>query len=274
MPKFKPLVSDETLQRVYSRMLEARAFDTRLKSLRRVKHLKTGEGAEAMLAALLDDLRPTDLLIARKVDPLAHLLRGSSATAILGELLSKDTQSSRALYASAENGLATFTGTPAEMATFAAGAARAFQKEELGKKGKQPVTLALLGDVDDVKTLDAALRAAGQGHLPALLVCCTYGSKKLDITRDNVHGVPHMPVDARDALAVYRVAQESLLRIRTGLGGVLVECRFFPGDPLILMEERLTKKGILKPSENKKTLNRFSASLDAAFRASKVQGTH
>ena len=37
-------------------------------------------------------------------------------------------------------------------------------------------------------------------------------------------GVPGIPVDAGDAVALYRVAQESLGRIRGGDGPVLIEC--------------------------------------------------
>ena len=38
------------------------------------------------------------------------------------------------------------------------------------------------------------------------------------------HGVPGMPVDADDAVAIYRVAQESIGRARIGGGAALMEC--------------------------------------------------
>jgi TPP-dependent pyruvate/acetoin dehydrogenase alpha subunit len=61
-------------------------------------------------------------------------------------------------------------------------------------------------------------------------------------------GVPGIPVDSSDAVALYRVAQESLGRTRGGDGPVLVECVSFPVkgrrrdsvvDPLVLMREFL-----------------------------------
>lgn len=38
------------------------------------------------------------------------------------------------------------------------------------------------------------------------------------------HGIPGIPVDADDAVAIYRVAQEALGRARMGGGAVLIEC--------------------------------------------------
>ena len=61
-------------------------------------------------------------------------------------------------------------------------------------------------------------------------------------------GVPGIPVDAGDAVALYRVAQESLGRTRGGDGPVLIECVAYPmegsrggapTDPLVQMEEFL-----------------------------------
>jgi acetoin:2,6-dichlorophenolindophenol oxidoreductase subunit alpha len=43
-------------------------------------------------------------------------------------------------------------------------------------------------------------------------------------------GVPGIPVDAGDAVALYRVAQESLGRTRGGDGPVLIECVAYPMD--------------------------------------------
>jgi TPP-dependent pyruvate/acetoin dehydrogenase alpha subunit len=65
-------------------------------------------------------------------------------------------------------------------------------------------------------------------------------------------GVPGIPVDAGDAVALYRVAQESLGRTRGGDGPVLIECvdyraegkaKTATADPLVSMKEfLLTRK--------------------------------
>src|SRR5207249_3520317 len=44
-------------------------------------------------------------------------------------------------------------------------------------------------------------------------------------------GVPGIPVDACDAVALYRVLQESLGRTRAGDGPVLIECVTWPSTP-------------------------------------------
>src|SRR5207302_1402230 len=66
-------------------------------------------------------------------------------------------------------------------------------------------------------------------------------------------GVPGIPVDAGDAVALYRVAQESLGRTRGGDGPVLIECVAYrmegsgggtPGDPLVQMKEFLVGRKV------------------------------
>jgi TPP-dependent pyruvate/acetoin dehydrogenase alpha subunit len=57
-------------------------------------------------------------------------------------------------------------------------------------------------------------------------------------------GVPGIPVDAADPVALYRVAQESMLRARAGGGPVLMECIPFqlggqkplPADPIVTLQ--------------------------------------
>jgi len=59
--------------------------------------------------------------------------------------------------------------------------------------------------------------------------------------------MPGMPVDASDAVALYRVTQESLGRIRGGGGPVLIECKGYrverpedsTQDPLLQMKSFL-----------------------------------
>ena len=47
-------------------------------------------------------------------------------------------------------------------------------------------------------------------------------------------GVPGIPVDASDAVALYRVAQESIGRIRGGGGAVVIDCVAYPADGKVL----------------------------------------
>jgi TPP-dependent pyruvate/acetoin dehydrogenase alpha subunit len=65
--------------------------------------------------------------------------------------------------------------------------------------------------------------------------------------------VPGIPVDAADAVALYRVAQESLGRTRGGDGPVLIECVEYraegkggrtPVDPLVQMRDFLLDRKV------------------------------
>jgi TPP-dependent pyruvate/acetoin dehydrogenase alpha subunit len=65
--------------------------------------------------------------------------------------------------------------------------------------------------------------------------------------------VPGIPVDAGDAVALYRVAQESLGRTRGGDGPVLIECVAYPmegsrggapADPLVQLEKFLLDRKV------------------------------
>ena len=64
--------------------------------------------------------------------------------------------------------------------------------------------------------------------------------------------VPGIAVEASDAIALYRVAQESLGRLRGGGGPVLIECITYQlqgernvkiSDPLVEMKKHLLERG-------------------------------
>jgi TPP-dependent pyruvate/acetoin dehydrogenase alpha subunit len=100
------------------------------------------------------------------------------------------------------------------------------------------------------------LPLASKLELPIIFVVLPHGPGKKKKSDDvgvlsakaRACGVPGIPVDSSDAVALYRVAQESLGRMRGGDGPVLVECVAFPVkgrrrdsvvDPLMLMREFL-----------------------------------
>ena len=61
-------------------------------------------------------------------------------------------------------------------------------------------------------------------------------------------GLPIIPVDGGDVLALYRVAQESILRARTRGGPAAVECLAMGTDPLALLRDQLVSKRICTPA--------------------------
>lgn len=268
--KFKPLISNAKMWQVYTDMLKAQLFDARVESssvLGEVQGVRTGLREEAMLAALIGGLGKRDILVARKHDLNASLLRGRSIASVLGQALTRDDRSTRAVVQASEDATL-FTGATAEMATFAAGVATGAQT--LPADGSsQRITLALLGNVTSASTIETALRIAGHTHLPLILVFRSNGTKRAVFTRETLHGVPHIPVDGQDAVAMMRVAQEAVGRARTGIGSVLVECRFLPGlpAPVAAMKQHLEAKNLWDEARNHQIETAFAAELNISFRA-------
>lgn len=85
-------------------------------------------------------------------------------------------------------------------------------------------------------------------------------------------GVPGITVDAADAVALYRVVQESMLRARAGGGPVLMECIPFqipgentaPTDPVLNMQASLIHRKLADEAWFQAVEARFTARLAAA----------
>jgi Dehydrogenase E1 component len=98
-----------------------------------------------------------------------------------------------------------------------------------------------------------------------------------DFTRKaQSYGLPGITVDGNDVVAVYRVAHESLERVRQGDGPVLIEARAYrqtdqtgrgEHDPLTHMEQYLAAKKLFHPRWKNRLVEKFSQELDAAAKA-------
>ncbi len=89
------------------------------------------------------------------------------------------------------------------------------------------------------------LTAATDGALP-LVIVATPGQTDISgiVKRMGAKAVVVIPVDAGDAVAIYRVMQETLVRARADGGVVVVECIDCRVDPVKLMGSQLVKKKI------------------------------
>lgn len=104
----------------------------------------------------------------------------------------------------------------------------------------------------DAESFRHTLRAAARHHAPILYVLlpAPAASSALDWSaRAILENVPCIPVDAHDAVALYRVAQETILRARNFGGPSLIDCKqvqLARGDsnPVARMEAHLRRKGL------------------------------
>ena len=100
-------------------------------------------------------------------------------------------------------------------------------------------------------------------------------TERVDLTlKAQMDGLTSITVDGNDVVAVYRVAYESLERVRQGGGPVLIEAKTYrqdgqallrtERDPLTHMEQYLTAKKLFTTRWKNQLANRFSRELDAA----------
>jgi TPP-dependent pyruvate/acetoin dehydrogenase alpha subunit len=247
-----PLIPNERLRQIYRAITQARALAQALPAARRgLTH-----GTEAALVSAVVDLGPGDLVS----DALVDYLRGTE----LGEVLRAGTAdaSRRSRKSgtgvrgkSAECGAAgrlPGTADAAERIWTALGAAAALKaaaalariemqstakdKAEADAAARQVGVVVVYALVDEASAglWKKVLRFASEQELPVVFVVLSAGARggkargaaRASGVNSLAHGcgVPAIVVDADDAVAIYRVAQESIGHARIGGGAALMEC--------------------------------------------------
>jgi Dehydrogenase E1 component len=102
---------------------------------------------------------------------------------------------------------------------------------------RREATLELLGE-------------ASQQKLPVVYVTRTPESRGARRASDlQTGGVPRIPVDGGDVVAIYRVCQEALRRAREGTGPTLVDCHFMgSADDVSFLETFMERYGLWSPA--------------------------
>jgi acetoin:2,6-dichlorophenolindophenol oxidoreductase subunit alpha len=263
-----PLVPNATLRQMYMAMAEARVLDEhvaglqkRVKSPRRPKgskgrgRLDSIRGQEACRVSTAIDLRPGDLVSDSQAGVVMDLLAGVKVSSLLkrvaelrsGKEIRKKINGAKVDGASGR--LLPWIDDVGERLRMAMGAALSFKT-----LGQPNVVVAYVRHGVGKAVWRKVLALAGELELPVIFVVLPAGRAE---KRDRVAnlsantarwGVPGIPVDAGDAVGLYRVAQESLGRTRGGDGPVLIECvacrmegsaGSASGDPLVQMKEFL-----------------------------------
>ena len=149
-----------------------------------------------------------------------------------------------------------------------------------------------------------ALKFAGQRRLPIIFVHQNNPpAVSVPVNLDNPegdisagaddYGFPGITVDGKDAVAMYRVAQEAIERARSGGGPTLIEAQSLPEceptqidrskyrttdrveklesrDPINIMERYLTGKGLFSEGWKKEIITAFEQELDTAIYTAEI----
>lgn len=220
-----PLVPNAKLRAMYVAMVEARVLEEsvikRRRNAPRSRRPASIRGQEAVRASIVLQLSPDDLISDVEVSAGMGSILGFDAHALLktfGSPKSKVPIIPRLLPS---------IDDPEQRLQMALGAALALKAQ-----GRQGVVFAYIPkDGLSAAAYTRILKPAAANELPIIFVVLprpgTAKSGDGEATVAKVAGkagVPGIPVDACDSVALYRVAQESLGRTRGGDGPVLIEC--------------------------------------------------
>jgi TPP-dependent pyruvate/acetoin dehydrogenase alpha subunit len=244
---------------MYVAMAEARVLDEhiarlqgRAKRLKGRRRLESTRGEEACRVSTAIDLGPGDLVSDSQASVVMDLLAGEKVGSLLKRVVEFHSEKKAAgpmRYGKSRRVLP-WIDDAEERLRMALGAALAFKT-----LGQANVVVAYVRHGEIAKgTWREVLEQASKLELPVIFVVLPVakGERRNGVAglseRTRQWGVPGIAVDAVDAVALYRVAQESLGRTRGGDGPVLIECVEFsaegqggktPVDPLVPMKDFL-----------------------------------
>ena len=217
-----PLLSHARMRGLYRGLVEVRGLKL------------APRGFEACLVAACIDLEDEDFVLSTTGPKAAAYVRS------LGARTGSGAPRAAALRKSLAEAEPVFAGNAHESLLCAAGAAMALRSAP-----GRAVALTLTASKGlTTASLAQSLRATAATELP-LIVVALPGPAEADWgVAGKRAGVPVIPVDAADTVAIYRVAQESLVRARADRRSAVIECIPSKADPIRGMGEQLLAKGI------------------------------
>ena len=217
-----PLMPHAKLRQIYLAMLQARLLAKHLG-----KSSKSSIGLEACLASTSADLAPADLVSDTAAGKVTDFLRGAS----IGTLLGKPATRKGLLADCGKASRLPPIATVRERLWASVGAAQAVKAAGVSAKAagseatQQAVVIAYLHPAEAPKPLlREVLACAAAQDLPLIFVLMPGEAAGGICVLSLKSGVPGIAVDGADAVAIYRVAQESVGRARAGGGTALIEC--------------------------------------------------
>jgi TPP-dependent pyruvate/acetoin dehydrogenase alpha subunit len=227
-----PLVPNKKLLQIYTAIVEMRLLDEYAATLHRKEKLRKRPGSvrgeEACRVSTAVELHPGDLVSDTQPGSAMGLLFGAKVDSLLRHI-SIDRKKKERAAAIAEDVIARrqlpWIGDVEDRLRLALGAALACKTLK-----QSNIVVAYIDRTEVPKGLwKSSLALAGKLELPIIFVVLPErGKKKTGVVdlcvKARSAGVPGIPVDANDAVALYRVAQESIGRTRGGDGPVLIDC--------------------------------------------------
>jgi TPP-dependent pyruvate/acetoin dehydrogenase alpha subunit len=272
------LIDDAKLKQLYATMLQCRLLTEHGRRLRRSKtFFHASQGQEAIAVGCAIDLRPQDTVAVASHDSIVSLVKGVALSDVVARM--SDRLSTAGWAAQNIIGAASRTASgQGELYTAAGNVALTSKREDNGN-----VVVVFSGAAATAsKSWRQALKIAARRGLPIIFVVennpwsgtqTKNGMGKLTL-KAQTDGLTSITVDGNDVVAVYRVAYESLERVRRGGGAVLIEAKPYrqhgqvllntERDPLTHMERYLTAKKLFSARWKSGIARQFSRELGAA----------
>lgn len=262
-PWENPLIPSIKLRELYAAMVELRLLEDHLAKPRRgrkpsVRPAST-HGEEGCRASTVLSLKPGDLTSEPAPGLATPFLRGAKLAGLLTSGPAKPDLPPAA--------------DPTTRLHLAIGAALTLASRKNGPLVLAYVYASELG----LREWKPILRLASDHAAPVLIVVLPGLATRKNSQPDGqlsltatACGVPGIPVDSADPVALYRVAQEATLRIRSGGGPVLMECIPFripgkpvpPSDPILTMQQFLLPRGVATQDWFQSVAARFAARIN------------
>jgi TPP-dependent pyruvate/acetoin dehydrogenase alpha subunit len=272
VPWENPLIPTKRLRELYTAMAELRLLEEHIDKLQRkvkpASRLEINPGEEACRVSTALSLLPGDITSDPAPGIATRFLRGAKLADIV-QYLKPPTSISKPATTELP-----FALDPERRVLLAIGAALALAANKKDKKEPLVVTYIYPGELP-LPEWKPLFRLAASHSAPIIFVALpsSFASHKPGKLSElsTVAGVPGIPVDAADAVALYRVVQESMVRARAGGGPVLMECIPFqlPGgdtessDPVFAMRASLIHRKIADEAWFNSVETRFTSRLKA-----------
>jgi pyruvate dehydrogenase E1 component alpha subunit len=274
------LIGDAKLKQLYATMLQCRLLTEHGRRIRRSKSLFDASlGQEAIAVGCAIDLRPQDTVAVASHDSIVSLVKGVGLRDVVTQMYGRPGTMGQA----AQNVIGPSSRTASGQGKLYAAAgnvALASKREDDGK-----VVVVFSGAAAAAsESWRQAVKIAARRSLPIIFVVennpgagtqAKNGTGNLT-QKAQTDGLTTITVDGNDVVAVYRVAYESLERVRRGGGAVLIEAKPYrqhgqvllngARDPLTHMEQYLTAKKLYTTRWKNGIAQEFSRELTAVVK--------